>query len=187
MTERLECGMLKTSLMSYANSTETEPLPEYDTIHTHVQRCATCQNALAEYKNLSKWALALREDTLTAPRDEDLANSLLSRVQLPWKEGRPIAVASEHGNDLAVSEMLLRRTTRARCTDRDIMILGIKVTDSKPALEIDVDIAVRYGRRIPDAVSAARGCISRVWIEQTGREVAAVNVSVLDLFEEGAK
>lgn len=187
MTKTLECGMPQTRLMSYAHSTPEDPIPGYEHIDQHVSRCAVCQNVLAGQADIDQWAQQLRAETQDAPRDENWAKNLIDNITLPFREGAPIEVDSEAGNSLAVSEMLVRRLIRSSCSTSDIWVLKTEVNDdsaTKTVESLDVDVAVRYGQRIPELVGNLRKCVADVWQTQTGREVGAVNVAVLDLFGE---
>lgn len=187
MTKTLECGMPRTRLMSYAHSTPEDPIPGYEHVENHVSRCAVCQNVLAEQADIAELTKQLREETQNAPRDDNWAKNLIENITLPFREGKPIEVESETGNNLAVSEMLVRRLVRSSCSNPDIWVLKTEVNeDSDPDApeSLDVDVAVRYGRRIPDLVDDLRKRVADVWQTQTGRAVGAVNVAVLDVFGE---
>lgn len=188
---KLDCGMPLSRLSAYADSSEAERRGKFRSTDKHVASCAHCQNALASLQSINDWGSALRSSVEQAPVDRNWASELMTRLSLPVKEGRRIAVDADANADLALTEAALRRLVRSECSTPNVLILTTKVDAEDEAvakarahLQINCDIAVKYGCNILDEASAVRDHIFGVLEDNLGRRIESIDISVVDVYEE---
>ncbi|MDO5722073.1 MAG: Asp23/Gls24 family envelope stress response protein [Actinomycetaceae bacterium] len=192
----LNCGTPLSRISAYADVPPEKREEEKPALHRHVQKCEHCQNVLASVEAVGAWAGTLRQDTDDTPADPNWASEILSRLSLPVREGKTLVIAEDGGNHLGVTEALLRSLIRNRCSTDAVFVLGSKIrpsldTDSAhtdgelaSALELDCEVAVKYGCEIPPAMEGLRERVCDLVFEQTGVEVPLVNIDVIDVFKD---
>lgn len=188
---KLDCAMPLSRLSAYADSTETERQRNFRGVERHVKHCAHCQNALASLRTINDWGNALRQRVEQTPSDKSWASELMTRLSLPVKEGRRIAVEGDRDADLGLTEAALRRLIRSRCSTANALILttSVNLDDEAVArvsaeLQLNCDIAVRYGCNIVEEANTVRRNMFAVLAENIGRKIVSIDISVVDIYEE---
>lgn len=195
----LDCGTPLSRLSAYADLPPQERGTEMPSLDRHAEGCEHCQNVLASMDSVAKWAGVLRAETNDAPTDRKWASDLMSRLSLPVREGRTITIVDGAEQRLAVTEAVLRGLIRSRCSSEGIFVLGSKIRRGEEAgdeaahdatdetthpVQVACEVAVRYGCVIPSEVATLRERVFDLMREQTGLDVLAVNVDVIDVFKD---
>lgn len=197
----LDCGTPLSRLSAYADLPPQERGNEMPSLDRHVHGCEHCQNVLASLDSVAKWAGVLRAETNDAPTDRKWASDLMLRLALPVREGRTITIVDSGEQRLGMTEAVLRGLIRSRCSTAAIFVLGSKIrrAEGTPVssgatggegqasthpVRVACQVAVRYGCVIATEVASLRNRVFDLVSEQTGLDVLAVNVDVIDVFKD---
>lgn len=182
---RPECGRSLEELSAYLDTGEiSDP--------GHVAACPDCQAALDSLGRLATLEAELRDQEITeaGSGSDDWMQSILNNLRLELRPGRDIPLQPEHPGDVLVETegailALIRSVTDAvpGATTGRCRLLG-DVSEPGAAITVDAQVAVFFGESITAVAEDVRTEIASVLERQTELNIAAINVTVVDVLTQ---
>jgi len=154
-----------------------------------VERNAECQAVLASMERLGRLSRELVDDQAAQPLAESWYDDVMQQVMREFRAGRDIPLArTDDGIELVVTEGALYELVRSVGDDVPGLVVGrVRIDQGEPlgVLDIRINVSVRYGRRMTDAVAEMRDGVRAAIERQGDLRVGRVDVTVGDVHVEG--
>ncbi|MDQ1131205.1 Asp23/Gls24 family envelope stress response protein [Microbacterium sp. SORGH_AS_0888] len=152
-----------------------------------IERNPECQAVLASMERLSALSREMiAQDTQEAPA-RSWFDGILQEVTREVRAGRDLPIGGDETTSLLVTEGALREVAR-RAGDAvpGVLVGRVRVTDEpEGAVALSVAVSVAYGFVIPDAAQRVREAVATAVEDLTTLRVLKVDVTVVDVEEEG--
>ncbi|MFC8040994.1 Asp23/Gls24 family envelope stress response protein [Paenarthrobacter sp. NPDC057355] len=185
--DALECGHSLAELSAYLDT-------GYITDPAHVEVCPECQAGLASLRRLSELGHELLASDVAAAGsgNDDWMQDILANLHLELRPGRSIPLRTEDPQDAlwetegSVSALIRSVVDSMPGTAAGKCRLTGDITTPGTGIDVDVEIAVVYGRSMEEHADALRNELAAVLGVQTELNIQAINITVTDVLEPSA-
>ncbi|MCW3765349.1 Asp23/Gls24 family envelope stress response protein [Paenarthrobacter sp. PAE-2] len=185
--DALECGHSLAELSAYLDT-------GYTADPAHVDACPECQAGLASLRRLAELGHELLASDVAdaGSGNDDWMQNILNNLQLELRPGRSIPLRSEDPHDAlwetegSVSALIRSVVDSMPGTAAGKCRLTGDITTPGAGIDVDVEIAVVFGRSLEEHAVTLRNELADILAVQTELTIQAINITVTDVLEPPA-
>ncbi|MCX8453507.1 Asp23/Gls24 family envelope stress response protein [Paenarthrobacter ureafaciens] len=185
--DALECGHSLAELSAYLDT-------GYIADSAHVDACPECQAGLASLRRLSELGNELLASDVAdaGSGNDDWMQNILNNLQLELRPGRSIPLRAEDPHDAlwetegSVSALIRSVVDSMPGTAAGKCRLTGDITTPGAGIDVDVEIAVVFGRSLEEHAVTLRNKLAEILAAQTELTIQAINITVTDVLEPPA-
>ncbi|QOT17369.1 MULTISPECIES: Asp23/Gls24 family envelope stress response protein [Paenarthrobacter] len=185
--DALECGHSLAELSAYLDT-------GYIADSAHVDACPECQAGLASLRRLSELGNELLASDVAdaGSGNDDWMQNILNNLQLELRPGRSIPLRAKDPHDAlwetegSVSALIRSVVDSMPGTAAGKCRLTGDITTPGAGIDVDVEIAVVFGRSLEEHAVTLRNKLADILAAQTELTIQAINITVTDVLEPPA-